>query len=57
VVPVERSDRTRWYTRAVLLGVALAGVAAAAIAAGWNPTLYGGDAWNYLAAGLADMTS
>jgi hypothetical protein len=31
--------------------VALAGVAAAAIATGWNPTLYGGDAWNYLAAG------
>jgi hypothetical protein len=48
---VDRSGRARWYARGVLVAVAIGGVAAAILTVGWNPTLVGGDAWNYLAAG------
>lgn len=43
--------RGRRLAIAACAGLSLGGVIAGALAFGWHPTLLGGDAWNYLAAG------
>lgn len=48
---VENSAFRLRVVRLCLLAIALAGVAAAISAFGWDPARPGGDAWNYLAAG------